>query len=323
MDWPEFLESSNPQEPTIDLYGVSPQDNHEVTAHTDRWTPEEKQVFENAFSRYNNLGSQTFFEFIASKFPHKSMEEMKNLYINLFKEVEMENSSKNKNVVGDVVDDHHQQQHQVPQEDNSSDKEANLNDTPPRVEISRSRRHRRGIPWTEGEHSLFLMGLNKFGKGDWKSISRHYVISKTPTQVASHAQKYFSRRTSKTPVDRRRPSINDIQTVTLNSRRTTTTTTTMTTTPQINNNILAYNNNYQVGSSSRPFHHSNYTFGGLTFANNSNGNFGSYRRGEASGSNSFVMEQSNNNNNSLRRPVSPRPFLSMYLSSTRGNNPQV
>jgi len=152
MDWPEFLESSNLQEPTIDLYGVSPQDNHEVTAQTDRWTPEEKQVFENAFSRYNNLGSQTFFEFIASKFPHKSMEEMKNLYINLFKEVEMENSLKNKNVVvGDVVDDH--QHHQVPQEDNSSDKEANLNGTPPRVEISRSRHHRRGIPWTEGEHS--------------------------------------------------------------------------------------------------------------------------------------------------------------------------
>ncbi|KAH0700057.1 hypothetical protein KY284_014272 [Solanum tuberosum] len=276
MDWPEFLESSNLQEPTIDLYGVSPQDNHEVTAQTDRWTPEEKQVFENAFSRYNNL------------------------------------------------DDH--QHHQVPQEDNSSDKEANLNGTPSRVEISRSRHHRRGIPWTEGEHSLFLMGLNKFGKGDWKSISRHYVVSKTPTQVASHAQKYFSRRTSKTPVDRRRPSINDIQTVTLNSRRTTTTTTTttVTTTPQINNNILAYNNNYQVGSSSRPFHHSNYTFGGPTFANNSNGNFGSYLRGEASGSNSFVMEQSNNNNNNnLRRPVSPRPFLSMYLSSTRGNNPQV
>ncbi|KAG5623129.1 hypothetical protein H5410_008347 [Solanum commersonii] len=256
MDWPDFLESSNPQDPTIDLYGVSPQDNHEVTAQTDRWTPEEKQVFENAFSRYNNLGSQTFFEFIASKFPHKSMEEMKNLYINLFKEVEMENSSKNKNVVvGDVVDDHHQQ-HQMPQEDNSSDKEANLNDTPPLVEISR-------------EHSLFLMGLNKFGKGDWKSISRHYVVSKTPTQVASHAQKYFSRRTSKTPVDRRRPSINDIQTVTLNSFRRTTTTTTMITTPQINNNILAYNNNYQVGSSSRPFHHSNYTFGGPTFTNNS------------------------------------------------------
>uniref|UniRef100_M1DS00 Integrase core domain containing protein n=1 Tax=Solanum tuberosum TaxID=4113 RepID=M1DS00_SOLTU len=66
----------------------------------------------------------------------------------------MEDFLKNKNVVvGDVVDDHHQQHHQVPQEDNSSDKETNLNDTPPRAEISPSRRRQWGIPWTKGEHS--------------------------------------------------------------------------------------------------------------------------------------------------------------------------
>lgn len=60
---------------------------------------------------------------------------------------------------------------------------------------------------------LFLMGLNRYGKGDWKSISRYYVTSKTPTQVASHAQKYYRRQASSTPLDRRRPSIHDIQTV--------------------------------------------------------------------------------------------------------------
>ena len=42
---------------------------------------------------------------------------------------------------------------------------------------------RKGIPWTEEEHRLFLMGLSKFGKGDWRSISRNFVISRTPTQV--------------------------------------------------------------------------------------------------------------------------------------------
>ncbi|KAH0705651.1 hypothetical protein KY289_010727 [Solanum tuberosum] len=152
MDWPEFLESSNPQGTTIDLYGVSPQDNHEVTTQIDRWIPEEKHVFENAFSKYNNLGSQIVFELIASKFPHKSLEEMKNLYINLIKKVEMEDFSKKKNVVGDVVD-HHQQHHQVPLENNSSDKETNLNDTPPPAEISRSRCRQWKIPWTEGDHS--------------------------------------------------------------------------------------------------------------------------------------------------------------------------
>ena len=42
---------------------------------------------------------------------------------------------------------------------------------------------RKGIPWTEDEHRLFLLGLAKFGKGDWRSISRSFVMSRTPTQV--------------------------------------------------------------------------------------------------------------------------------------------
>ena len=42
---------------------------------------------------------------------------------------------------------------------------------------------RKGIPWSEEEHRLFLMGLTKFGKGDWRSISRKLVLSRTPTQV--------------------------------------------------------------------------------------------------------------------------------------------
>lgn len=60
---------------------------------------------------------------------------------------------------------------------------------------------------------LFLLGLDKFGKGDWRSISRNYVISRTPTQVASHAQKYFIRLNSMNR-DRRRTSIHDITSVT-------------------------------------------------------------------------------------------------------------
>eukprot|EP01018_Ginkgo_biloba_P026207 Gb_11171 [translate_table: standard] len=71
---------------------------------------------------------------------------------------------------------------------------------------------RKGIPWTEEEHRLFLLGLEKFGKGDWRSISRNFVISRTPTQVASHAQKYFIRLNSMNR-DRRRSSIHDITSV--------------------------------------------------------------------------------------------------------------
>ncbi|KAG0503204.1 hypothetical protein HPP92_003276 [Vanilla planifolia] len=52
---------------------------------------------------------------------------------------------------------------------------------------------KKGTPWTEEEHRMFLLGLQKLGKGDWRGIARNFVVSKTPTQVASHAQKYFIR----------------------------------------------------------------------------------------------------------------------------------
>ncbi|KAI3820795.1 hypothetical protein L1987_08343 [Smallanthus sonchifolius] len=74
-----------------------------------------------------------------------------------------------------------------------------------------SRERKRGIPWTEDEHKLFLLGLQKVGKGDWRGISRNFVKTRTPTQVASHAQKYFLRR-SNLNRRRRRSSLFDITT---------------------------------------------------------------------------------------------------------------
>lgn len=63
------------------------------------------------------------------------------------------------------------------------------------------------------------MGLKKYGKGDWRNISRNFVVTRTPTQVASHAQKYFIRQLSGGK-DKRRASIHDITTVNLNEIRT-------------------------------------------------------------------------------------------------------
>ncbi|XP_030493739.2 transcription factor MYB1R1 [Cannabis sativa] len=79
---------------------------------------------------------------------------------------------------------------------------------------NRERERKRGVPWTEEEHKLFLLGLQKVGKGDWRGISRNFVKSRTPTQVASHAQKYFLRRTNHNR-RRRRSSLFDITTDTV------------------------------------------------------------------------------------------------------------
>ncbi|XP_010533429.1 PREDICTED: myb-like protein I [Tarenaya hassleriana] len=55
------------------------------------------------------------------------------------------------------------------------------------------KRRNKGVIWTEEEHQLFLEGLEKLGKGDWKGIATRYVKTRSSTQVASHAQKHFIR----------------------------------------------------------------------------------------------------------------------------------
>jgi len=67
--------------------------------------------------------------------------------------------------------------------------------------------------WSKEEHLLFLKGLMQHGKGAWKEISQ-IVGTRTPTQIQSHAQKYFLRQKQRVKNKR---SIHDITLDTLSN----------------------------------------------------------------------------------------------------------
>ncbi|XP_010669413.1 transcription factor SRM1-like [Beta vulgaris subsp. vulgaris] len=75
---------------------------------------------------------------------------------------------------------------------------------------SSARPKKQGFQWSIEEHRLFLVGLKYYTKSDWKSIARDFVVTRSPTQVASHAQKYFDRNDPENIKKRKRSSIHDI-----------------------------------------------------------------------------------------------------------------
>ncbi|GER51840.1 duplicated homeodomain-like superfamily protein [Striga asiatica] len=164
------------------------------------WSREQDKQFEKAIATYPEASADRW-EKIAEEVCGKSVEEIKEHYELLVDDVSRIES-------GFV---------QVPCYNTSSDgstgDEVATGSFGQSSKASRSDQERRkGIAWTEDEHRLFLLGLDKYGKGDWRSISRNFVVTRTPTQVASHAQKYFIRLNSMNK-DRRRSSIHDITNV--------------------------------------------------------------------------------------------------------------
>lgn len=177
------------------------------------WSREQDIMFENALATYSEDLSDRW-EKIAADVAGKSLEEVKDHYELLVDDVNQIESgcvplprynSSSSSSIGQAGNE------------GTGKKGGSFghfnSDSPHIGKTSKSDQERRkGIAWTEEEHRLFLLGLEKYGKGDWRSISRNFVVTRTPTQVASHAQKYFIRLNSMNK-DRRRSSIHDITNV--------------------------------------------------------------------------------------------------------------
>lgn len=176
------------------------------------WSREQDKAFENALATYTE-DSEDRWEKIAEDVPGKTLEEIKEHYELLVEDVNQiesgcvplpsYNSSDGCTSHGGDEGTSKKGGHF-----GNHNSESNHGSKGSRSEQER----RKGIAWTEDEHRLFLLGLDKYGKGDWRSISRNFVVTRTPTQVASHAQKYFIRLNSMNK-DRRRSSIHDITSV--------------------------------------------------------------------------------------------------------------
>ncbi|XP_057500165.1 transcription factor SRM1-like [Actinidia eriantha] len=147
------------------------------TCNSSSWTREQDKAFENALAIYSE-DSVDQWEKIAAMVPGKMVEEFKNHL--------------------PIMGSHYGQM----QSDSCHGGKSSRLD----------QEWRQGIAWTEEEHKLFLLGVEKYGKGDWRSISLNFVVSRMPTQVASHAQKYFICLSSANK-EGRRSSIHDITSV--------------------------------------------------------------------------------------------------------------
>ncbi|XP_049354545.1 transcription factor SRM1-like [Solanum verrucosum] len=178
------------------------------------WSREQDIAFENALATYPEDCVDRW-EKIAADVQGKTLQEIKNHYEILLDDVSRiesgyvplpcYNSSFDRSLCHDGGGERTGKKSGVSGRLNSES-----NDGGKSTKLEQDRR--KGVAWTEDEHRLFLLGLEKYGKGDWRSISRNFVVTRTPTQVASHAQKYFIRLNSMNK-DRRRTSIHDITSV--------------------------------------------------------------------------------------------------------------
>ncbi|KAH6829657.1 Duplicated homeodomain-like superfamily protein [Perilla frutescens var. hirtella] len=188
------------------MYSID-ENNHLMSCATVEWSRQEDKIFEKALVEFpEGVGDR--WRKIAEYLPAKSPEEVKAHYEALLYDIAEIDSGRVElpsysDESGSIGWENERARSRAPGQISFG----SPGNRSRHLEVER----KKGTPWTEDEHRLFLIGLDRYGKGDWRSISRNVVVTRTPTQVASHAQKYFLRHTSGKK-ERKRSSIHDITT---------------------------------------------------------------------------------------------------------------
>ncbi|KAL6601599.1 hypothetical protein ACP70R_044819 [Stipagrostis hirtigluma subsp. patula] len=193
------------------------------------WTSCEVEEFKALFPKIQSKNAYERMELLAKRFPAKTMQQLSDQYVSVFVEtlfVEEHGEPSSNDAIADLHDWYQTLEGDTHDTILDPSVETTLNQPSKQLVVEAAGNQeavqmsycqsmlKRRQGWTAEEHRMFLLGVQRFGRGEWKAISAYFVPSRTPTQLASHAQKYFKRLKQNELHDkRRRRSINDVNLV--------------------------------------------------------------------------------------------------------------
>ncbi|XP_062194757.1 transcription factor DIVARICATA-like [Phragmites australis] len=193
------------------------------------WTSCEVEEFKALFAKIRNEKTCDWTEVLSKRFPAKTMQQLNDQYVDVFVEMlcdEIDGEPSRDDVTNDLHDWYKLLEGDIHYSTLGPSVETPLNQPSKQLVVEAAGDHdsmqkscyqstqKRKQFWTAEEHRQFLHGVQRLGRGEWKAISEYFVPSRTPTQLASHAQKYFIRMKKNEMYNKRqRHSINDVELV--------------------------------------------------------------------------------------------------------------